>query len=131
MSTDNNLASNIRRVGAKTSTELSRAMPGLPALDLSKTLGSQGEQLRIYRELLETLAASEQESAAAFPELLKSLTAHIGTLNTLKEDLQDVFTRIRALKMHFRDEYPEVFDYVQSLHVKELDDEEEETAQSL
>ncbi|KAJ1903929.1 hypothetical protein LPJ71_005004, partial [Coemansia sp. S17] len=84
-------------------------------------------QLEIYRELLEALAASEQESATTFPELSKSLVNHIGTLHKLKEDLQDIFTRIRALKTHFRGQYPEVYDYVQSLHVDELDDEDEST----
>ncbi|KAJ2778018.1 hypothetical protein GGI15_004313 [Coemansia interrupta] len=106
-------------------TALSKAVPGLPALDLSKTLSSQREQLLIYRELLEVLAASEQESAVLFPELSKSLVTHINTLNKLKDDLQNIFTRIRALKTHFQKEYPDVFDYVQSLHVEELDDEEE------
>ncbi|KAJ1797768.1 hypothetical protein LPJ56_006916 [Coemansia sp. RSA 2599] len=109
-----------------TETALSMAIPGLPALDLSKTLAMQKEQLDIYRDLLETLAASEQESAALFPELSKSLVTHISTLNRLKDDLQSVFTRIRALKSHFQNEYPDTFDYVQSLHVEELDDEDDE-----
>ncbi|KAJ2344496.1 hypothetical protein GGF43_005440, partial [Coemansia sp. RSA 2618] len=112
----------------RANTVLSTAIPGLPALDLSKTLDSQKEQLEIYRQLLETLAQSEQESALIFPELSKSLVAHIGTLNRLKDDLHDVFSRIRALKVRFQGEYPDAFDYVQSLHVKEIDDEEEEEA---
>ncbi|KAJ1868683.1 hypothetical protein LPJ57_005735 [Coemansia sp. RSA 486] len=107
-------------------TALSMAVPGLPALDLNKTLSIQNEQLAIYRDLLEVLAVSEQESAALFPELSKSLVMHISTINRLKEDLQNVFTRIRALKNHFQHEYPDTFDYVQSLHVEELDDEDEE-----
>ncbi|KAJ2385225.1 hypothetical protein H4S02_004438 [Coemansia sp. RSA 2611] len=106
-------------------TPLSVAVPGLPALDLSKTLDLQKQQLEIYRELLEALAASEHESATTFPELSKSLVNHIGTLHKLKEDLQDIFTRIRALKTHFRGQYPEIYDYVQSLHVDELEDEDE------
>ncbi|KAJ2470902.1 hypothetical protein EV174_006042, partial [Coemansia sp. RSA 2320] len=105
-------------------TALSKAVPGLPALDLTKTLNSQKQQLEIYRGLLETLAASEQESAAVFPELSKALMSHISTLSKLKEDLQDVFTRIRALKSHFQGQYPEIYDYVQSLHVEEMDEEE-------
>ncbi|KAJ1642098.1 hypothetical protein J3B02_003198 [Coemansia erecta] len=109
-----------------TETALSMAVPGLPALDLSKSLAIQKEQLDIYRDLLEALATSEQESTALFPELSKSLVGHIGTLNRLKDDLQNVFTRIRALKSHFQQEYPDTFDYVQSLHVEELDDEDEE-----
>ncbi|KAJ2776655.1 KxDL motif-containing protein 1 [Coemansia javaensis] len=100
-------------------------MPGLPVLDVTKVLKSQGEQLDIYRRLLETLAESEQESAALLPELSKSLAAHTGTLSQLKDDLQDVFTRIRALKAHFQKKHPDAFDYVQSLHVKELDDDED------
>ncbi|KAJ2371130.1 hypothetical protein GGI05_007881, partial [Coemansia sp. RSA 2603] len=94
-----------------TETALSKAVPGLPALDLSRTLSSQREQILIYREMLEVLAASEQESAALLPELSKSLVAHINTLNKLKEDLQNIFTRIRALKTHFQKEYPDIFDY--------------------
>ncbi|KAJ1797703.1 hypothetical protein LPJ56_006925 [Coemansia sp. RSA 2599] len=109
-----------------TETALSMAVPGLPALDLSKTLAMQKEQLDIYRDLLEILATSEQESAALFPELSKSLVTHISALNRLKDDLQSVFTRIRALKSHFQNEYPDTFDYVQSLHVEELDDEDDE-----
>ncbi|KAJ2645130.1 hypothetical protein GGF44_000107 [Coemansia sp. RSA 1694] len=112
-------------IAKPTTTPLSVAVPGLPALDVSKTLSIQKQQLEIYRVLLETLAASEQESATIFPELSKSLVGHIGTLNKLKEDLQDIFTRIRALKAHFRGQYPEVYDYVQSLHVDELDDEDD------
>ncbi|PIA18559.1 hypothetical protein COEREDRAFT_100781 [Coemansia reversa NRRL 1564] len=112
--------------GSKTAdTELSTAVPGLPALELSKTLTSQQKQLEIYRGLLETLAASEQESAAIYPELSKSLLGHVGALNRLKDDLHDVFARIRALKLQFQSEYPDVFDYVQSLHVKELDDDDD------
>ncbi|KAJ1992813.1 hypothetical protein GGI25_003299 [Coemansia spiralis] len=107
----------------KASTALSSAVPSAPALDLSKTLSIQKEQLEIYQRLIETLASSEQESAAVFPELSKSIVSHIATLQQLKDDLQSVFNRIRALKMHFRSEYPDVFDYVQSLHVEELDDE--------
>ncbi|KAJ2486844.1 hypothetical protein IWW37_005472 [Coemansia sp. RSA 2050] len=108
-----------------TTTPLSVAVPGLPALDLSKTLNLQKQQLEIYRELLEALAASEQESATTFPQLSKSLVNHISTLHKLKEDLQDIFTRIRALKTHFRGQYPKIYDYVQSLHVDELEDEDE------
>ncbi|KAJ2911029.1 hypothetical protein GGI21_000278 [Coemansia aciculifera] len=111
-------------------TPLSVAVPGLPALDVSKTLEVQKQQLDMYRVLLETLAASEQESALLFPELSKSLVGHIGTLNKLKEDLQDIFTRIRALKGHFRGLYPDVYDYVQSLHVDELDDDDEDDSGS-
>ncbi|KAI7822292.1 hypothetical protein BX661DRAFT_187638 [Kickxella alabastrina] len=107
-----------------TNPSAQKPVAGLPALNLNKTLVSQREQLEIYRQLLETLAASEQETTVLFPVLSKSLVTHIGTVNKLKDDLQDVFTRIRALKAHFRGEYPEVFDYVQSLHVDELDDEE-------
>ncbi|KAJ1902099.1 hypothetical protein LPJ66_000274 [Kickxella alabastrina] len=107
-----------------TNPSAQKPVAGLPALNLNKTLVSQREQLEIYRQLLETLAASEQETTVLFPVLSKSLVTHIGTVNKLKDDLQDVFTRIRALKAHFRGEYPEVFDYVQSLHVDELDGEE-------
>ncbi|KAJ2847906.1 hypothetical protein IWW36_003606 [Coemansia brasiliensis] len=109
----------------KANTSLSTGMPGLPALDLSATLNLQKEQLTIYKSLLETLASSEQESATEFPNLSKSLVAHIGTLGKLKDDLHDIFSRIRALKTHFQNEYPDSFDYVQSLHVKELDEEDE------
>ncbi|KAJ2083367.1 hypothetical protein H4R24_000844 [Coemansia sp. RSA 988] len=108
-----------------TDTVLSTAVPGLPALNLSKTLTSQQEQLEIYRRLLEALAASEQESAAIYPELSKSLLGHAGALSRLKDDLHDVFARIRALKVQFQSEYPDIFDYVQSLHVKELDDDDD------
>ncbi|KAJ2825543.1 hypothetical protein FBU31_003693 [Coemansia sp. 'formosensis'] len=118
-------ASTSQRHSAPVTTPLSVAVPGLPALDLSKTLNLQKQQLEIYRELLEALAASEQESATTFPDLSKSLVNHIGTLQKLKEDLQDIFTRIRALKTHFRGQYPEVYDYVQSLHVDELDDDDD------
>ncbi|KAJ1856545.1 hypothetical protein GGH12_004582 [Coemansia sp. RSA 1822] len=107
----------------RANTALSTSIPGLPALDLAPTLASQKEQLEIYRHLLETLAQSEQESALIFPELSKSLVTHIGTLTKLKDDLHNVFSRIRALKTRFQSEYPDAFDYVQSLHVKELDDE--------
>ncbi|KAJ2743775.1 hypothetical protein GGI20_003498 [Coemansia sp. BCRC 34301] len=122
----NDLSDAAAGIAKPTTTPLSVAVPGLPALDVSKTLSIQKQQLEIYRVLLETLAASEQESAAVFPELSKSLVGHIGTLNKLKEDLQDVFTRIRALKAHFRSQYPGVYNYVQSLHVDKLDDEDEE-----
>ncbi|KAJ1741521.1 KxDL motif-containing protein 1 [Coemansia sp. RSA 1290] len=120
-----NAASELPNSKAETSTPLSTGMPGLPALDLSNTLSLQNEQLAIYKNLLETLKSSEQESATEFPDLSKSLIAHIGTLGQLKDDLHDIFSRIRALKTHFQNEYPDSFDYVQSLHVKELDEEEE------
>ncbi|KAJ2139991.1 KxDL motif-containing protein 1 [Coemansia sp. RSA 353] len=107
----------------RANTALSTSIPGLPALDLSPTLNSQKEQLEIYRHLLETLAQSEQESALIFPTLSKSLTTHTATLVKLKDDLHNVFMRIRALKTRFQSEYPDAFDYVQSLHVKELEDE--------
>ncbi|KAJ2322238.1 KxDL motif-containing protein 1 [Coemansia sp. RSA 2704] len=128
MSTDtaaNDPAAEGSQTTTRTNTALSAAMPGLPALDLSKTLDSQREQVEIYRQLLEILAHSEQASAAIFPELSKSLVAHIDTLSKLKEDLHGVFSRIRALKTHYQSEYPDAFDYVQSLHVKELDDEDD------
>ncbi|KAJ2716836.1 KxDL motif-containing protein 1 [Coemansia spiralis] len=96
---------------------------GLPVLDVASIQRSQAEQLGTYQQLVEMLTESEQESAAVFPELSKSLVAHIGALHHLKDDLQDVFIRIRALKTHFQKEHAEAFDYVQSLHVKELDDD--------
>ncbi|KAJ2399012.1 hypothetical protein GGI23_002905 [Coemansia sp. RSA 2559] len=107
----------------KRNTPLSKAVPGAPTADMSRTVALQKEQAEIYRQLLETLSLSEKESAALFPDMSKSLTSHISTLQQLKDDMQDVFSRIRALKMHFRDEYPDIFDYVQSLHVEELDDD--------
>ncbi|KAJ1732903.1 hypothetical protein H4S06_001103 [Coemansia sp. BCRC 34490] len=110
------------------STPLSKAVPGAPAVDMTRTLAIQQEQAEVYRRLLETLSLSEQESAALFPDLSKSLVAHIGTLQQLKDDLQDIFTRIRALKMHFREKHPEIFDYVQSLHVEELDDDDDDAS---
>ncbi|KAJ1962470.1 hypothetical protein GGI12_002628 [Dipsacomyces acuminosporus] len=112
-------------------TQLSSAVPGLPSLNLDKTLNSQQEQLEVYQQLQETLAASEQESTAAFPELSKKLLAHINTLTQLKADLQDVFTRIRGLKMHFQAQYPDIFDYVQTLHADahHTEDEEDESFQ--
>ncbi|KAI8320132.1 hypothetical protein GQ54DRAFT_298849 [Martensiomyces pterosporus] len=101
-------------------------MPGLPALNLEHTLGSQREQLEVYQQLLETLASSEQESAAVFPELSKMLMTHMNTLTQLKGDLHDIFTRIRGLKMHFQAQYPKVFDYVQTLHADAQGSEEDD-----
>ncbi|KAJ1953360.1 hypothetical protein EC988_003040 [Linderina pennispora] len=97
------------------------AVPGLPELNVDHTLVSQERQLQVYHELLESLAASEQESAELYPQLSKQYLAHIATLTQLKDDLQNVFTRIRALKGHFKGQYPDVFDYVQKLHVEEDD----------
>ncbi|KAJ1667513.1 hypothetical protein IW140_002093 [Coemansia sp. RSA 1813] len=116
---------NTNTQAAQDSTEdsLSKVVPGAPEVNMSKTLTLQKEQAEIYRQLLETLSLSEQESAALFPDMSKSLVSHITTLQQLKGDLQDIFSRIRALKMHFRNEYPDIFDYVQSLHVEELDDD--------
>ncbi|KAJ2773304.1 hypothetical protein IWQ57_001357, partial [Coemansia nantahalensis] len=97
--------------GGRVAVATAKPMLGLPALDVTRVQRSQDEQLGTYRQLLEILAESERESAAAFPEQSKSLVAHIGALHRLKDDLQDVFTRIQSLKAHFRKEHAEAFDY--------------------
>ncbi|KAJ1943801.1 hypothetical protein FBU59_002795 [Linderina macrospora] len=95
------------------------AVPGLPELNVDHTLATQTKQLQAYRELLELLAASEQESAEIYPQLSKQYLTHVATLTQLKDDLQNAFTRIRALKVHFKGQYPDVFEYVQKLHMEE------------
>ncbi|KAJ1952223.1 hypothetical protein IWQ62_006273 [Dispira parvispora] len=72
----------------------------------------------------------QQRSQLQFQELTGRIQQHTGTIREIKSDLDIIFQRIRTIKRRIAVRYPEVYNYVQTLHppISHEDDSDEEEA---
>ncbi|KAJ1649156.1 hypothetical protein IWQ61_009666, partial [Dispira simplex] len=100
----------------------------LPEDKIDEIVAKQTQCKQALQTARHELIEFQQRSQLQFEEFTGKIHRHMGTIRELKSDLDIIFQRVGAIKRRIVVRYPEVYNYVQTLHppISHEDDGEEE-----